>query len=85
MRVAYFKGAAVSSGFSYPDNLKGSGAATLKFSVSAINSESDAKKHYGPLPVFVDICTVKEEAGNVNIRVISNTIGELITVSRPSP
>ncbi len=85
VRVAYFKGSAVSSGFSYPDNLKGSGTVTVKFSVSAINSDSDAKKHYGPLPVFIDLCTIKEEGGNVNVRVISNTVGDLITVSRPSP
>jgi hypothetical protein len=85
VRVSYFKGSAVSSTFAYPDNLKGNGAITVKFTVSPVNSQSDTKKQYGPLPVFVDLCTIKEEGGNVNVRVISNSIAEVININRPSP
>lgn len=83
IRLSYFKGSATSSGFSYPDNLRGNGAVTVKFSFSPINSSDDKKKTYGPLPAFVDVVTVKEKGGNVDVNVISNTVGELLTVNRP--
>ena len=83
VRISYFKGSATSSGFSYPDNLKGKGEVKVKFSFSPINSKDDQKKTYGPLPVFVYVCTIKEHGGNIDVNVISNTVGQLVTVSRP--
>ena len=59
------------------------GEVKVKFSVPPINSKDDQKKTYGPLPVFVDVCTIKENGGNIDVNVISNTVGELVTVSRP--
>ena len=58
---------------------------TVKFSVGPVNSPSDKKKNYGPVPVFIDLCTVKETAGNVNIRILSNTVAGLVTIRQPSP
>jgi hypothetical protein len=83
VRVSRMAGGTTQSGFSYPDNLKGSGVVTVKFSVPAVNSDSDKKKYYGPLPVLVDVCTIKQDGGNVDMRVISNTIAKLITVKSP--
>ena len=85
VRVSYFSETGSRSCFAYPENLNGSGLVTVKFSVSPVNSSSDKKKYQGPLPVIVNLCTVKQQAANVEVRIVSNTIAELVTVSPPSP
>jgi hypothetical protein len=82
IRISYGKNNSTVASYSYPKDLKGSGQVTVKFSMSAVNSKDDEKKYHGPLPVFVDVCTINQQSGDT--RIISNTVARLITVS-PEP
>ena len=91
VRVSYRKKDSSTYTLSYPSTKASAnsvettddGLLKVKFSLPEINSKSDNEKYYGPLPIFIDICAVKEQGGVQDIRIISNTIGRLIIVGRP--
>jgi hypothetical protein len=68
------------SSFHYLDDGLPAKPGSIPFSFGAINRPDDKKKFTGPLVVFVDLVTVKEKGGNVEITTYSNTIGKLVDV-----
>jgi hypothetical protein len=65
--------------FHYPDSLPVTNG-QLSFDVSAVNSAEDREKFSGPLVVFMDLCTVKENNGEITVTLHSETVAVLVDV-----
>jgi hypothetical protein len=80
VRLSYRIQGKNSSSFHYLDKPLSDMPEPIRFSFSAVNDARDQKPHRGPLVAYVDLCTVKEKGGNVEVVLYSNTIGVLVDV-----
>jgi hypothetical protein len=55
----------------------------LTFSFSGFNSDPKDKPYSGPVAVFVDLCTVTEKAGQIDIKIYSNSVAQMVDVAAP--
>jgi hypothetical protein len=53
---------------------------TIDFNFAPIHEDAKEKPHVGALPVFCDICTVKESSGELDIQLLSNSVAALLDV-----
>ncbi|MBY0528203.1 MAG: hypothetical protein K2R98_32710 [Gemmataceae bacterium] len=80
VRLCYSAGGSTSCLFHYLDNLPQKDG-EVSFSFKPINAERE-KKVVGPLVVFIDLCTVRQVNGQVEIKVLGNTQGIMLEVAR---
>lgn len=69
--------------FHYFDEKPNSDGVTIKFSYDPVNDDDKEKMFQGTLASFFDICTIKEADGNLDISLLSNSVGALIDVKKP--
>jgi hypothetical protein len=81
VRITYRANGSTTMGFHYLEEPLPAAKGPVKFSFSAVNGKEDEKKFAGPMPVFVDLCTVKDNGGgDVEILVYSNTVASVLDV-----
>ena len=80
VRLSYSRKGSTTSSFYYAKNLPSEGETKISFSFPAINSPSDKERFSGPLPAFLDLATINQANNNVEIKLISNTVGVLLDI-----
>ncbi|MBX3419688.1 MAG: hypothetical protein KF851_18990 [Pirellulaceae bacterium] len=69
------------SGFSYPNDVQiTANGSTLEFSFSPVNDDHNAAEFIGALPIFVDVCHVNQSSVDLDVELLSNSLGAMVMV-----